>query len=169
MASDNATSGTDRNLRAAQAQSGLWHLLGPRGCLSVSADRIRSENVDRITADQRSREWCSYCGRELRIIEREREIERLESIRDAVDATVFVAPARTRKDRKWHADADCSSAPDDPVDWSLQQARDAGLDPCKLCVLGVDRPDTQDHSHYQSLVEADVAGLDDERGIAADE
>lgn len=142
------------DLQVAQSRSGKWHILGPEGCLSVAADRIKAVSVQRIRDDKRRREWCSYCERKLRIIELEQKADRLETILEATDPTAWVAPVRTRKDKVWHADPECSHAADDPREWTLTQARADGMDPCKGCVLEANQPETQDRSHYQRLVEA---------------
>lgn len=147
---------SDHDLRAAQAKSGKWHLLGPRGCLSVSAERIKAETVTSI-ATSGTRDWCSYCERELRIVQLERTVERLKAILDATDPTVYAARTQAKKDT-WHADEECSHGPDNPHGIPLSRAESTGLGECGWCVSGVDRDGRPDRDHYNSLLAAANGG-----------
>lgn len=73
-------------------------------------------------------------------------------------ATVYVAPVRSRKEKVWHATPDCSHAPENPTDRTLECALSDGLTACRLCVLEVRQPATQDRGHYRTLIESGETG-----------
>lgn len=102
------TNRTETEVQAAKSLAGKWHILGPRGCLAVAADRVKADRVERIAADQRNRDWCDYCAQELRIIQLEREVERLEA--GLAERTVHVtSPKGANADapHNVHLDDDC--------------------------------------------------------------
>lgn len=92
MVSDPATQPTG-GLRAAQAESGRWHLTGERSCFSANMAQARladpqplSATPDR-TRDADTEQWCYYCKKEAEIARLEAENDRLRE-HAAYDALV---------------------------------------------------------------------------------